>query len=46
MKLLASRGTSIAHCPESNTYLQSGMCDVKKLVHFGITVGLGTGRSF
>lgn len=43
MKLLAERGTSVAHCPESNTCLQSGICDVRKLIHHGLTVGLGTG---
>lgn len=41
--LLAERGTSVSHCPNSNTNLQSGLCNVKKLVHYGVTVGLGTG---
>lgn len=46
MKLLAKTGTSISHCPDSNTMLQSGLCDVKRLIENGITVGLGTGEFF
>ncbi|XP_019866796.1 guanine deaminase [Aethina tumida] len=42
MKLLAKTGTSISHCPDSNTMLQSGLCDVRRLIENGITVGLGT----
>uniref|UniRef100_A0A1A9Z0R6 Amidohydrolase-related domain-containing protein n=1 Tax=Glossina pallidipes TaxID=7398 RepID=A0A1A9Z0R6_GLOPL len=40
--LLEKRGTSIAHCPASNTMLRSGVCDVKLLINKGIKVGLGT----
>uniref|UniRef100_A0A1A9VG03 Guanine deaminase n=1 Tax=Glossina austeni TaxID=7395 RepID=A0A1A9VG03_GLOAU len=40
--LLQKRGTSIAHCPASNTMLRSGLCDVKRLINKGIKVGLGT----
>ncbi|EDW81446.1 uncharacterized protein Dwil_GK11019 [Drosophila willistoni] len=40
--LLRDRGTSIAHCPASNTMLSSGLCDVQRLVKSGVTVGLGT----
>lgn len=40
--LLASRGTSIAHCPSSNNNLRSGFCDVKRALNFGVKVGLGT----
>lgn len=43
--LLAALGTSIAHCPESNTNLRSGLCDVKKLARNGVTVGLGSGKN-
>lgn len=44
MRLLAQRQTSVSHCPDSNTCLKSGMCDVKKLIEKGIKVGLGTGE--
>lgn len=40
--LFAKRGTSVSHCPNSNTNLQSGMCDVKRLIEKKIRVGLGT----
>lgn len=43
IKLLSSRGVSIAHCPASNTRLKSGLCPVKKYLDSDITVGLGTG---
>lgn len=42
LRLLAERGTSIAHCPNSNTNLRSGLCDVRRLWAAGIAVGLGT----
>ncbi|KAG5884346.1 hypothetical protein JTB14_024425 [Gonioctena quinquepunctata] len=42
LKLLAERKTSISHCPESNTCLKSGLCDVRRLLDFGLEVGLGT----
>lgn len=42
LHLLKKNGSSIAHCPTSNTKLQSGMCDVRRLLEFGIKVGLGT----
>ncbi|XP_034243164.1 guanine deaminase isoform X2 [Thrips palmi] len=42
LRLLAGRGTSVAHCPASNTCLRSGMCDVRRLLDAGVTVGLGT----
>ncbi|KAH8417790.1 hypothetical protein KR222_005978 [Zaprionus bogoriensis] len=40
--LLRARGTSIIHCPASNTNLNSGLCDVQRLIKGGLTVGLGT----
>lgn len=45
IELLKTRETSISHCPLSNTCLQSGQCDVKKLTEKGICVGLGTGTT-
>uniref|UniRef100_A0A0A1WM49 Guanine deaminase n=2 Tax=Zeugodacus cucurbitae TaxID=28588 RepID=A0A0A1WM49_ZEUCU len=40
--LFGKRGTSVAHCPASNTMLSSGFCDVLRLIKNGIKVGLGT----
>lgn len=40
--LLKERDTSIIHCPASNTNLNSGLCDVQRLIKAGVTVGLGT----
>lgn len=42
VKLFADRGTSVAHCPISNTQLKSGLCDVKRLLANNVRVGLGT----
>ncbi|XP_072746241.1 guanine deaminase isoform X2 [Anoplolepis gracilipes] len=42
LALLEKRGTAIIHCPSSNTYLQSGLCDVRRLKANNIKVGLGT----
>lgn len=42
LKLLKKYGTSIAHCPTSNTKLKSGFCDVGRLINAGVKVGLGT----
>lgn len=42
LELLAKYGTSVAHCPTSNTKLRSGLCDVRRLLNAGIKVGLGT----
>ncbi|CAH1110269.1 unnamed protein product [Psylliodes chrysocephalus] len=42
LKLIARRGTSIAHCPDSNLCLKSGACNVRQLWDYGISVGLGT----
>lgn len=42
LRLLAERGTSVAHCPTSNTCLRSGLCDVRRLLDAGVTVGLGS----
>uniref|UniRef100_T1GUM9 Amidohydrolase-related domain-containing protein n=1 Tax=Megaselia scalaris TaxID=36166 RepID=T1GUM9_MEGSC len=42
IKLLAKTGTSVSHCPASNTMLSSGLCDVFRLLNGGVKVGLGT----
>lgn len=40
--LLKTRSVRVAHCPESNQKLASGICPVEALISAGITVGLGT----
>lgn len=42
LEVLAARGSSVSHCPNSNTSLRSGLCDVRRLLDAGIKVGLGT----
>ncbi|PSN46075.1 Guanine deaminase [Blattella germanica] len=42
LKILSARGSSISHCPNSNTSLKSGLCDVRRLLHANVKVGLGT----
>lgn len=42
VKLFIKRGSSISHCPESNLYLKSGCCNVRKLIDAGVKIGLGT----
>lgn len=39
---LAQVGAKIAHCPTSNTFIGSGLCDVSALMARGIGVGLAT----
>ena len=40
--LLAERGVSVAHCPESNMKLASGFCPVSQLLEANVNVTLGT----
>lgn len=40
--LLASRGSTVIHCPESNLKLASGMCPVAQLDAAGVNVAIGT----
>jgi len=42
LRLLARRGTGVAHCPASNTCLRSGLCDVRALEGAGVAVALGS----
>ena len=42
IQLMATNGVQIAHCPESNMKLASGLCPVQKLRSAGINVAVGT----
>lgn len=41
-ELLKNRKVWIAHCPQSNTNLASGIAPAKKYIHMGIPIGLGS----
>jgi 5-methylthioadenosine/S-adenosylhomocysteine deaminase len=43
--LLAERKVKVAHCPESNMKLASGMAPVQAMLKQGLTVGIGTDGS-
>jgi len=45
LKLLASTGTSIAHCPISNMKLSSGIANVPQMLKLKVPVGLGVDGS-
>lgn len=40
--LLKERGTYVAHCPQSNTNLSSGIAPIRKYIQRGLNIGLGT----
>ncbi|MDP3181591.1 MAG: amidohydrolase [Desulfobaccales bacterium] len=42
LELLAASGAGVAHCPESNMKLASGIAPVGELLSRGVPVGLGT----
>jgi len=42
LELLAASGAGVAHCPESNMKLASGIAPVSELLGRGVPVGLGT----
>jgi 5-methylthioadenosine/S-adenosylhomocysteine deaminase len=42
IELVAERGASVVHCPESNLKLASGFCPVEKLRLAGVNLALGT----
>ncbi|MBB5720849.1 guanine deaminase [Loktanella ponticola] len=39
---LAEVGAAVVHCPTSNTFIGSGMCDVLGLARAGVAMGLAT----
>ncbi|MEA4811487.1 MAG: amidohydrolase [Anaerolineaceae bacterium] len=42
MDLLAERGSSVAHCPQSNLKLSSGIARIAEMIGRGVNVSLGT----
>ncbi|XRM45849.1 hypothetical protein ABZX51_008921 [Aspergillus tubingensis] len=40
--MIADNEAKLSHCPASNSALGSGICEVRKAIDSGITVGLGT----
>ena len=46
LEMIKKRGSSVIHCPSSNSCLKSGICDVSRLRAKGIKVGLGTGKIY
>lgn len=42
VELMASTGTSMAHCPKSNLKLASGIADIDAYLKAGMTVSIGT----
>jgi len=42
IQTLATNGSHVIHCPESNMKLASGVCPVQKLLDAGVNIALGT----
>ena len=42
LDLLARRGSRVAHCPNSNLFLGSGLFPLHRVLQAGVVVGLGT----
>lgn len=42
IQLMKRRNVFVAHCPQSNTNLSSGISPVRKLLDLGVNVGLGS----
>lgn len=42
MQRLGSRGASVAHNPGSNMRLGSGLADMRRMLDYGVNVGIGT----
>lgn len=42
LKIFAAKKTGVAHCPESNQMLASGVAPVVEMIRAGMEVGLGT----
>ena len=42
MELMAKQNVFIAHCPQSNTNLSSGVAPIRKYLDMGIKMGLGS----
>lgn len=41
-ELLRATGTYVAHCPQSNAQLSSGIAPIRRYLDLGMNVGLGT----
>ncbi len=42
IRRMKENGVRIAHCPNSNTNLSSGIAPIRKYIHLGLRVGLGS----